>query len=211
MQNSVHGRKRRNTLGVISLVISVIALVVSLTTAGFVLVSGSDSAVQTAEVNTDAGATDDENTDAENTDGENTDASSDGEQSQSTVEGEGDSGNWHIKILDTVEQGTNFQGDTVVMVSVEVTNISDENQPLTAVDVSAFQDGISLSSDNPDSKSALYKKWEEAVQTNTQSVQPGTTATIGNCYKLDNEDSALTLEAKDEHEGTTLVTATLSL
>lgn len=106
---------------------------------------------------------------------------------KSNQEGEGDIGDYHIKIVSS-EKGKDYSGNDVLIVTYEWTNNSDEEQMFsTAFAAKAFQNGIecgdAIMVDGVDSQKLLAN------------IKPGATLEVKDAYKLDG-DSDVEIEVK---------------
>lgn len=107
------------------------------------------------------------------------------EDGDKTVDGEGDIGDYHIKIV-SAQKGKDYSKKDVLIVTYEWTNNSDDEQMFsTAFGVKAYQDGIECSSltvvDGVDNSKLL------------SNIKPGATLQVQEAYVL-NGDSDVEVE-----------------
>lgn len=120
------------------------------------------------------------------------------------TEGEGDIGDYHIKIVGA-EKGKDYGDDDVLIVTYEWTNNSDEDKMFsTAFSAKAFQNGIECSSativDGVDANKLL------------SDIKPGASLEVQEAYEL-NDDSDVTIEVTPwiDFSDDTVITKTFSV
>ena len=196
---------KRSTLAI---VLSSIALVLSAAALLISLVGPRITATLTNQT-TDTDVTSDEIDSSSDT--ESNSSTADEDDASSTAEMEGDSGNWHIKISEEFQIGTSYDGSPIMVVSLEITNIGDDNEYVVSVQSTAWQNGFELTSGYPDWDSSLYELYSENSETRLRTVQPGTTLTLYAFFELDDSEGSVELEVYDSSASNQLVTAVFEL
>lgn len=206
--NAHQGTRRTSPLLILAVVLSSIALVVSIAALFISFISLGSTTTSADSANT----TDTVIEESDDTSGESAAETSDSEEDASSEsEWEGDSGNWHIEISEDIQTGTDYDDSPIVIVSAEVTNISDDNESTGSVTFTAWQNGYKLSSSIPDWDSSLYEVYTESRGNNYQTVQPGTTLTLTYCFELEDSGGSFELEVYDSSSAEQVVTATFEL
>lgn len=105
------------------------------------------------------------------------------------VQGEGDIGKYHIKIV-SAEMGQEYDGTDCIIVNYEWTNNSDEPKAFSyAITATAFQNGIECSTPvmTPDGVD-----WQDK----TREIKPGTSFAFKIAYTLNDLDTPVEIECK---------------
>ena len=118
-----------------------------------------------------------------------------GDQEQTPAEdkdviAEGDSGDWHIKLLGTTKTGKTDEGKTLLMVSAEVTNNTGKDGRVGSIDFKAYQNGQELKPVSPAIGDALYADYSANLDMVLTNIQNGVTRTVSEFFELvsDNEN-----------------------
>ncbi|RSX54197.1 hypothetical protein D2E25_0505 [Bifidobacterium goeldii] len=128
-------------------------------------------------------------TDASSTDGDTSKdkAAATGEQD---MEGDVDSGNYHVKLVSLTKTGADYEGKPTAVLTYELTNNKSENSNYMDYMVSAFQNGRQLDT-------AIFTEAPEGYDANSalSKLQPGGTATVTQAYVLE-DDSPVSIEVE---------------
>lgn len=170
------GKKHGKAVSVVAAVLSVLAIVITLAmqSATSKAIDDAFSGSSSASSSADGG---------QSKDGDS--AKSAGAQD---MEGDVDSGNYHVKLVSVAKTGTDYEGKATAVLTYELTNNKTENSNFMDVNVKAFQNGRQLDT-------AIFSEAPEGYDSDssTKTLQPGATGTITSGYVLE-DDSPVTIE-----------------
>lgn len=109
-------------------------------------------------------------------------------QSVQDMEGDVDSGNYHVKMVSMVKSGADYEGKATAILTYEVTNNKSENSNFMDMTVKAFQNGQQL-------ETAIFMDAPDGYDAGStmKELQPGATGTITMGYVL-TDDSPVSVE-----------------
>ena len=170
------GKKHGKALAVVAAALSVLAIVITL-------------AMQAATVKAidDALGTDSTSFQTQQDDADSSDAA-EAAAGEQDMEGDVDSGNYHVKLVSLAKQGADYEGKPAAVLTFELTNNKTENSNFMDYTVKAFQNGKSL-------ESAIFMDTPEGYDAGSSmtELQPGATGTVTLGYVLE-DDSPVTVE-----------------
>lgn len=176
------GPKSGRGLSIAAVVLCVLAMVITL-----VMQQAASNAIDEATSSVSASlSSETSDTSASDTsdssDSSNTSDSSDtSSASDSTLDTEGDLGDYHLKIVSATSAGADYNGKDTVMVTYEWTNNSDEATSFAGAFMPyVYQNGVSLDVAIYTQSPAGYDPQSELSQ-----VQPGSSSTVTVAYTLD--------------------------
>lgn len=104
------------------------------------------------------------------------------------MEGDVDSGNYHVKLVSVSKTGADYEGKATVVLTYELTNNKTENSNFMDVNVRAFQNGRQLDT-------AIFAETPEGYDAGSsmKTLQPGATGTVTSGYVLE-DDGPVTIE-----------------
>lgn len=171
---------KTRTLSVISLIVSIIAIMLS--AGSLVMILG---VMQT------------DNTSAEpqHTPTTQPSDSSDNDENPANTsqqgEGDIDNGDYHVKIISLERSVNTLDSKSAVLLTYEITNATEDNTYMTAT-VEAYQNGQALSTSFPDLDDPLYEQLRQADSTGK--VQPGTTLTRYEYFAIQDDVNPITID-----------------
>lgn len=106
-----------------------------------------------------------------------------------SMEGDIDSGNYHIRLVSVKKAGKDYEGKPTMILTYELTNRKNENSNPLDVNITVFQNGKELESAVLSDAPAGYDS-----DSSMKTLQPGGKATITQAYVLDG-DGPVSVEA----------------
>ena len=175
------GKKHGKALAVVAAALSVLAIVITLA-----MQAATVKAIDDA-LGTDSTSSQTQQDDADSSDATD-DAAADASAGEQDMEGDVDSGNYHVKLVSLAKQGADYEGKPAAVLTFELTNNKTENSNFMDYMVKAFQNGKEL-------ESAIFMDAPEGYDAGSSmtELQPGATGTVTLGYVLE-DDSPVTVE-----------------
>ena len=190
MISTFRGRKSGKAVSIVAAVLSVLAIVITLAMQSATVKAIDDAMNGTGTSQSGSSSGKDSKTttggDSKSDDGSSKDtAASTGEQD---MEGDVDSGNYHIKLVSLTKTGTDYEGKPTAVLTYELTNNKNENSNYFDYSVKAFQNGRQL-------ETAIFSQAPEGYDAGSSmtELQPGGMTTITEGYVLE-DDSPVSIE-----------------
>lgn len=220
-QPSTHREPKKNTnvLGIVAVALSAVALIVSIasmamtvtnttfTTLGAAVGAASQQADK-PDTNTDADtSTPDTNTGAD--DGTTADGDAQQPASIDNPAFEGDTGGWHYKLTD-LQKGVDADGNPMLIVSMDATNNTGQNDYPYNMQMTVFQNGKSVETTYPAFDDPAFAQYEKASGDLFTEIQNGATVNIAGFFKLEQDTGDVELQVQGGWDGQPMsVTVTL--